>query len=206
LPEWRPTPLRHTRPDRCAEPQKSTIAQNFSFPARILNPAFSNDDIFRTYFKANMFLFFNMFYVLFYYVHFLYRGSFNRAENNCYLLIFFARQPINDFTLLDSLHKLNCLHCTFVNTSCPLCSYSNVPATSLLFPRLPHHSSWASASRPMPPASAFLHPSTSVRFRSIPVPDWGTLIPVPGWMQHEHFFSIPYWADWMPDSPAFRPF
>jgi hypothetical protein len=43
---------------------------------------------------------------------------------------------MNNFTLLDSLHKLNRVHSTFVNTSCPLCSNSTVSATYLLLPCL----------------------------------------------------------------------
>ncbi len=78
----------------------------------------------------------------------------------------------------------------------------HLPATSPLLPCLPHHSSWASASRPMPPASAFRHSSSSVRCRSIPdwgtlitVPDWGTLIPVPVW---DTLIPIPDWGTLIP--------
>ncbi len=45
----------------------------------------------------------------------------------------------------------------------------------------------------------------SVRYWSIPVPDWGTLISVPDWFRHRNFYSFRCRTDWMPDCPTSRP-
>jgi hypothetical protein len=58
--------------------------------------------------------------------------------------------------------------------------------------------SWASASRLMPPTSAFRHPLSQSGT------GLGPHMPVLDWFRHRHFCSFRYRTDWMPDSPAFK--
>jgi hypothetical protein len=58
--------------------------------------------------------------------------------------------------------------------------------------------SWSSASRSMPPASAFRNPVSQSGT------GLGALILATGLLRHRHFCSFWYRIDWMPDSPTFQ--